>query len=166
MNERTYAFDEGKEGWGPGPWQDEPDKVVWVDDATGLDCMVQRGPLGSWCGYVGVPPGHPWFGNGGSCLLGHEDCYEHEPDVHGGVTFAALCKPGALECQHEVCHDPDLGAEREPWWVGFDCAHSGDLSPAVVARRSWSALGDEVYRDLAYARAEVASLAGQAAKAA
>ena len=37
---------EDKAGWGEGPWQDEPDKVVWVDPATGLDCMAKRNRLG------------------------------------------------------------------------------------------------------------------------
>lgn len=31
-----------------GAWEDEPDKVVWVDEATGLDCMARRGPVGAW----------------------------------------------------------------------------------------------------------------------
>lgn len=45
-----------------GAWEDEPDKVVWVDEATGLDCMARRGPVGAWCGYVGVTEVHPWHG--------------------------------------------------------------------------------------------------------
>ena len=31
-----------KSEWGPGPWQEEPDKAVWIDERTGLDCMIHR----------------------------------------------------------------------------------------------------------------------------
>lgn len=52
-----------KEAWGEGPWLTEPDRMVWVDEATGLDCMILRAPVtGALCGYVGVPPGHPLHG--------------------------------------------------------------------------------------------------------
>jgi hypothetical protein len=39
-----------KSWWPRGPWDDEPDKVQWPDEATGLPCMVKRGPVGSFCG--------------------------------------------------------------------------------------------------------------------
>ena len=60
-----------KEGWSPegtrenwvdGPWRDEPDKVIWTDPETGLDCMILRNRTGVLCGYVGVPSTHPWYG--------------------------------------------------------------------------------------------------------
>lgn len=49
-----------KEAWGPGPWQDEPDR--WEGRFLDLVLLARRGPMGAWCGYVGVPPSHPWFG--------------------------------------------------------------------------------------------------------
>ena len=45
-----------KTGWGPGEWTDEPDKLQWVDEATGFDCLIVRNSLGALCGYVGVSP--------------------------------------------------------------------------------------------------------------
>src|SRR5574337_715773 len=60
-----------KSTWGSGAWQDESDKVQWVDEATGLDCLMVRSLGGHWCGYVGVAEGHPWFG------LGYSGCLEH-----------------------------------------------------------------------------------------
>lgn len=51
-----------KDGWGPGPWQDEPDKRQWQDEATGLPCLIVRGPSGALCGYVGISKEHPAFG--------------------------------------------------------------------------------------------------------
>lgn len=52
---------ETKESWGQGPWVSEPDKVQWLDEASGLPCLIVRGPMGALCGYVGVPEGHPFF---------------------------------------------------------------------------------------------------------
>lgn len=53
-----------KASWGPGPWHDEPDKIQWVDEETGLDCLIVRNHGGALCGYVGVPDGHPAYGVG------------------------------------------------------------------------------------------------------
>jgi len=39
-----------KSTWGPGPWQEEPDKVQWQDPQTGSVCLAVRGPMGGWCG--------------------------------------------------------------------------------------------------------------------
>lgn len=59
MQYREWRFVD-KSTWGPGPWADEPDKVQWQDETTGLPCMVRRGSpeIGVWCGYVGVAEGH------------------------------------------------------------------------------------------------------------
>lgn len=51
-----------KTAWGDGPWLNEPDKRQWQDEATGLSCLIVRGPVGALCGYVGVPEGHPAYG--------------------------------------------------------------------------------------------------------
>ena len=62
-----------KTEWGPGPWQDEPDKKQWQDAATALPCLIVRGPSGSLCGYVGLPASHRYYGSE----------YDHvEVDVH------------------------------------------------------------------------------------
>lgn len=101
--------------WGKGPWDDEPDKAHWVDEATGLDCLAVRNLGGGfWCGYVGVPQGHPAYGKS----------YDDLGDVavHGGLTYAAPCRGN-------VCHVPEPGRPDTVWWLGFDCAHSGDFSP-------------------------------------
>lgn len=60
--ETSENRDVDKTGWGPGPWNDEPDKRQWQDEATGLPCLIVRGPVGALCGYVGVPPDHPAYG--------------------------------------------------------------------------------------------------------
>ena len=55
-----YRFTD-KSGWEQGAWQDEPDKVQWIDEETGLDCLIVRNPGGALCGYVGVAEGHSLF---------------------------------------------------------------------------------------------------------
>ena len=133
-----------------GPWDDEPDKVQWPDEATGLACLAKRGPLGAWCGYVGVDETHPWFG------LDYDDV---EADPHGGLTYAALCDGDE---EQGICHVPGEGEPDPLWWFGFDCAHGFDVVPGMLEfdRNLGEHLGVPVaYRDLGYVKAEVAHLA-------
>ena len=101
MKEIEYWDVVDKSGWGDGPWQSEPDKVQWIDKATGLHCLVVRGPAGALCGYVGVPPSHCLYGRRyASCTLpvAHQcadrGC-DHSPrmalSVHGDITFSEHC---------------------------------------------------------------------------
>lgn len=158
----------------PGPWMDEPDKVHWIDPATDLDCLAVRNGMGAWCGYVGLPPSHPFHGVGyGQCTrkdCGEEWCYDHSPggviDVHGGLTFADSCHESDEGEGHGICHVPLAGRPHDVWWLGFDCAHAGDLTPYDAAQqaaepfRYWYRDGD-VYRDLTYIKNECTRLAAQ-----
>jgi hypothetical protein len=147
----------------------------WITRA-GLRAIVYRvESRGHLCGYVSVPDGHPLFGKGygeevpelqpaldslmqmpvgtiqnmGVCaMLGAlsgtmRPSADNVIRVHGGVTFAGV---------HRCIDAP--GA----WWLGFDCAHSGDAPEG----------GDEyglggVYRDEVYVTAECESMAEQIA---
>lgn len=165
---KTYTTMD-KSTWGPGEWQDEPDKLSWTDEETGLPCLIVRNRGGALCGYVGVDPSHPWhrveYGEhiGPSC--GEDWCYEHTPEgvvsVHGGLTYSAGCQHSASE-DSGICHIPDPGQTDDVWWFGFDTAHSGDYCPAhsalgdVFTQREW-----ETYRNVDYVRTEVAGLARQ-----
>jgi hypothetical protein len=206
-----------KSTWGDGAWQAEPDKVQWVDEATGLDCLIVRGPSGALCGYVGVPESHPLHGKDYSGCTRDPRCEEnwcdHSPEsrlrVHGGLTFADACQEPTEEqwlalpnkindagmlaeaAKHpqgdsaerlarfreqesmtfeewrdyhmarRICHLPEPGRPDNIWWFGFDCAHSGDLSPKYAATlRGFRDHGDE-YRDIAYVQGECAQLAQQ-----
>lgn len=41
-----------RNGWPKGPWDAERfDRKEWIDQDTGFQCMICRGPLGNWCGY-------------------------------------------------------------------------------------------------------------------
>lgn len=181
--ERVYTTID-KTAWGEGPWQDEPDKIQWKDEASGFACLVKRNHHGAWCGYVGLPPQHPFYEKG------YSEVYELSPkwgedgylDIHGGLTYSNHCAEGPEESS--ICHVPDPGEPDDVWWLGFDCAHSGDLVPRMVAdnrRRAleaiettgsswpWGELPGEPpdrYRDVTYARGEVTSLAAQLARSA
>src|SRR5690554_1952853 len=38
------------------PWLSEPDSDEFIHE--GLHCLLRRGPMDHWCGYVGVDKGH------------------------------------------------------------------------------------------------------------
>ena len=152
METKTWKFpkEERIREFPPGPWDDELDKMQWPDESTGLACMIRRGPLGQWCGYVGVPPGHPWF---------KTPDYEELPvEVHGGLTYAAMCDGDE---ETGICHVVDPG-EPELFWLGFDCGHAFDVMPgASELSAPW-----EIYRDQLYVMEETRKLALQIANAA
>ncbi len=160
---KSWTHSERRE-FPPGPWDDEPDKIQWIDPGTDLDCLIVRNPMGALCGYVGVPPGHPWHG------LGYGEI-EDDIDVHGGLTFAASCNENAPE-GHGVCHVPEPGRPADVWWLGFDCAHSGDVVPIVtqyeqdypVEMRFYGRT--DAYRDVEYVTGQCQHLAAQVIAAA
>lgn len=118
-----------------------------------MPCIISRNPVGTWCGYVGVPPGHPWHGKA------YDDV---EVNIHGGLTYAQGCGV-------HICHKPEPGEADDVWWLGFDCAHAGDLCPSMIAMRNIIGLPariDGVYRDQAYVMRETEYLAQHALKAA
>lgn len=138
-------------GWPPGPWDDEPDRIEWRSD--GLPCLIVRNRWGALCGYVAVSDGHPWFGEDYNALPALE--------VHGGLTYTG-------SCADHICHAPAEGEPDHVWWIGFDCAHSMDLAPRLRAQLSELSFKPddwpdyEIYRDVAYVRAEVERLATMA----
>jgi hypothetical protein len=156
-----------KRTWGDGQWQQEPDKVQWTDEATGLPCLAVRGPHGALCGYVGVAEGHPYF------RVEYGDGPEDRLDVHGGITYSDLCQEGNEAAS--ICHIPAPGQPDHVWWFGFDCAHSGDFCPGSNARLSDAFMRShglhkgpqpyEQYRTLAYVQGECRALAAQLAAA-
>lgn len=149
--------------YGPGPWVGEPDRLEWRH--RGLPClMVRNVEIGNWCGYVAVPPGHPWHGKTDETI---------DADVHWGLTYTA-------GCGGHVCHVPQLGEPVDVWWLGFDCAHAYDVMPftaklkrshgidfgAAYADAEAAGLPAVRYRDVAFVRAECERLADQVLAAA
>jgi hypothetical protein len=138
--------------WGRGPWSDEPDKAQWQDEATGFVCLAVRVPeSGHWCGYVGIPEGHPLFG------VDYDTAHErYEIYVHGGLTFADKCQNDKRRGEFGVCHIPEPGQPDHVWWLGFDCAHCGDTSPGLSR---FGTMRGDTYRTLDYVREECRQLA-------
>jgi len=113
-------------GWPPGAWDNEPDRDEWR--AHGFPCLIVRNRYGALCGYVGLPPGHPLHGKD------YSDDETADLDVHGGLTYANACAG-------HICHVPREGEPAEVWWLGFDCGHSCDIQPGMVAMLNKSSPG-------------------------
>lgn len=145
MSDGIVAHVVDRSGWPSGPWDSEPDREHWVDEATGLDCLIVRNRAGGLCGYVGVPQGHPWYGV-------EYDSIPECPEVHGGLTYSD-------HCSGHICHTPAEAANEPVWWIGFDCVHSGDRYPSERERNEWYSQ----YRTIAYVRNECVQLAAQVA---
>jgi hypothetical protein len=158
---KTWTFAEARPP-GVGPWNNEPDKVQWVDEETGYDCLILRHPLhGNLNGYVAVPVGHPAYG------LGYEAV---EVQVHGGLTFASF-GDGEWVMADLLNRHPGPDRPTDVWWFGFDCHHAWDLAPTFAARMAelgvpeWPRPSgyEDTYKPLPYVVAECASLAKQLA---
>lgn len=132
-----------------GEWDTEPDKAQWIDEKTGLDCLIVRGPTGALCGYVGVPESNTLF---------EKDYDTVDVDVHGGLTFSDRCRP-VDEASTGICHTGEV-ANKIVWWLGFDCAHAGDLMPKYD--RVFTDY--DFYRNFGYVKSQVTSLASQVAQ--
>ena len=79
----------------------------WVFRAkNGLEvkCQIKRNGSLALCGYVELTSDNKLFG------LGYDHINSLIKEPHGGLTYSDL-----------------IGS---CWWIGFDCSHSGDLSPA------------------------------------
>ncbi len=139
-------------GWGEGPWDGEPDAVMWAArEPPHYRCMAWRmgAQLGHFNGYVAIPKGHPAWG------LDYDAEPLREIDAHGGLTF---CGRGI----------------DDSWVFGFDCAHYLDWQPGHEAfmrahmppdlqRLPGEEFGP-VYKTVDFVRAECESLARQLAR--
>lgn len=160
-----------------GPWLGEADKVSWIDEATGLECiMLREHPDGYLRGFVGVPSTHPLFG------------WDHDAvpaslgiAVHGGLTYSRICDDGPdprrrlITEYRRICHvvvgevplqhATDHRAGQGQWWFGFDCNRIYDVVPSRVGdRQSLMGSGIEArYRDDGYVVREIRNLAAQLA---
>lgn len=97
-----------KSKWGKGPWQKEPDRMEW--EHKGLPCLIVRGPVGAWCGYVAVPPSHPWHG------IGYSDCVKGCPPVEPKPLEPIGDKPvpGSIQDWHLKRKHFACGADYQP----------------------------------------------------
>lgn len=157
-----------------GPWNNEADKVAWVDEETGLGCIMLRQKDGTISGYVGVGPEHPLFGFEADAVP-----VGVSTTVHGGVTYGKACEVNRFAREawgkprkerYTVCHTTYVRTiqdyrtvqttkdefHEDLWWLGFDTAHPGDLVPN--ARYDKRRKGD-VYRDQSFVYSNCVELA-------
>lgn len=157
------------------PWENEPNRVEFK--YKGYHCLINRAhPLGSnpevpkdWsghlCGYVAVPKGHPFYEE---TWEGDGDKKVYDLNVHGGITYAN-------HCQGDICHKTE--EDDDVWWLGFDCAHFGDLCPAIWEMRqpggilhdihmSYGGKSHESYKTVAFVKNEIRNLVKQLEKVA
>jgi len=149
-------------------WETEPDRVDF--EHAGYPCMILRSPVtGALCGYVGVGKEHPLYEKDYSTF------YDEgiKINVHGGLTYSD-------KCNGHICHEPKPGQSDNIWWLGFDCAHACDVSPAMLEVRTLArktgfksplGLSDEqidemyeqmeTYKNIAYVTEECKNLAEQ-----
>jgi hypothetical protein len=147
--DQSHRFKKAKPSWGPGPWQEEPDRVDFVH--AGLQCVILRNlhVSGTLNGYVGVPPSHPWWGKEEDECLATPQC---EPSHISGVDgpFHRFFPPGHKwwSCDHRIqsmveAHggvnwaSPTIQSTKQAhvdlWWFAFDTGHAGDFSPMMEA---------------------------------
>jgi hypothetical protein len=146
-----------KSTWGDGPWMNEPDKVQFVDETTGMACLIVRNQYcGFWCGYVGIDASHPY----------HQTDYRNidsDINAHGGLTFSNFCRDEDAQ-EQSICHIPQPGEPANLWWLGFDCGHAGDFNPAYDSKmKRIMHFGNFTYRDMDYVIKECIDLARQLA---
>jgi hypothetical protein len=126
---------------GEGEWINEPDQVDFT--YKDIPCRVIRQEIGHLCGYIKVPNEHKFY------KLDYDDI---DIDVHGGITFN-----GSIE-----------DAENE-FWIGFDCAHWGDVCPKMnklyselsILFRKNSFFKESIYRNVEYCTNECKRMVDQ-----
>lgn len=126
-----FTSDQKLKWWGNGEWVEEPDEATFVH--KGFKCQVMRMVAeeadgfmfgGHLCGYICIPDDHPWRKLDWNNKWNGVDL---EPEIHGGLTFYR---------------------EKEgEYWIGFDCAHLGDLVPSSEALQRHFKKTDNIYAE-------------------
>jgi hypothetical protein len=106
----------------------------------GFKCLVRRFmESGVFCGYVGLPEGHKYFGKE----------YDNIPiNVHGGLTYAGH----------------DIGDDKTLFYIGFDCDHYMDIAPfRAFSNLSYLELIEygNTYKDIQYVREQIKGMVDQ-----
>ena len=87
-------------------WESTRPQILEEEEYKGFTYTIFHNGRGRRCGYIEVPPGHPWHGKNYIDIRGVA--------VHGGLTYSAAHLPG------------DEKGEYSGWYLGFDCCHAGD----------------------------------------
>lgn len=111
----------------------------------GLECLILRhSELKHLCGYVGISL---------DMLTEAEKNRSYEDwdiDCHGGLTFGAL-------------GNDDSKWKKGYLWLGFDCAHLGDVVPSTDYTQTDYTHRDSIstYKDMAFVDAQLRSMCEQ-----
>lgn len=108
-------------------------RLICKGRSSDFDYVVAANGMGFRCGYVCIPPGHPWYAK-------HYD--DISADCHGGLTFSETLADGH--------------------WIGFDCAHSGDAQDPSLEFRT-RMMDSGVIRTTEYVVEQCVGLCTQAA---
>ncbi len=133
-----------------GEWVAEPDRKLWLDEGSGMMCLIDRNGHGALCGYVGVSRKHPRYELSVDQMYDHQYAEGDQLNPHGGLNFAGT------RDQYE----------NDLWWFGFSCHHLGDLAPKTWSVYKKLGLSEGLtdsffgeYRNLAYVERECRCLA-------
>ena len=159
------------------PWETEPNSIE-EEVHGGYKVLMLRGPGMHWCGYVGIPPTHPWFGkNYNDKVKVPQSIFDRPIDIDKVGAINIFCASIsdedrdannidivlAIDVHGGLTYSKDHSPGNEPdglWWFGFDCAHVGDYCPQYE-KFGYNSGG--VYRDIEYVKAECGALVSQLA---
>jgi len=108
-----------------------------------LFSFICRRETETYCGYVGVPLGHPLHGINHDALNPAPDNNTWDDYAHGGLTYSGYIVEAdtydsdtspALSPYNQFISDSQQQGNmpEDVWWFGFDCNHYRDLSPYMV----------------------------------
>jgi hypothetical protein len=103
-----------KKEWGPGEWQHEPDRLIFRTP-EGFEAAVLRARhSGSFCGYVGVPFGHPWWGKHyGDSVASTPEQLAAPVDISKISVISLFCMAGEGTEQTQRFHGQVQGPDRQ-----------------------------------------------------
>lgn len=156
------------------PFFNEPD--YFKSCAYGLPFIMKRNHAKAWCGYVGVPVGHPHYGLSYSDRVSVIDRTAiqlkqqspisilieaaQEDDQKVSIDILYDCPGGITWAKDHAAGEYKDGY----WYFGFDCHHYNDLGPRDIILASQGAgypsEGRE-YRTFEFVRRACFSLADQ-----
>lgn len=129
------------------PWLTEPNYAHWVNEQTGLQCILSRHPNALfWAGYVGVDANNPLYQKD-YCTVEIGSMW-----VHKGLTNSSFGLPHMWDCQ-----DVQMLEDKGLWYFGFDAGHLFDYQPHRADSRP--PMSCETYRTYEYMRENCNALA-------
>lgn len=115
--------------------KDNSSHLLAEGEHLGFQWAVLHNGMGYRCGYIALPPEHPWHGKDYSGI---------NAEVHGGLNYSQGNK------------------EDGSHWIGFDCAHAWDAQDPDLPSHHQCSFRDGATRSQSYVERECKSLCEQA----